>query len=70
MANRTKLDLRTLIRTKYKTYEELGQEVGLTKSGVSEVVNGRNRRPTTLYAIAAALGHDPDDIDWPSPEAA
>lgn len=61
---RGKLNLRTLIADRFGTYEALGEEIGMTKQGVSEVVNGRNRRPTTLYAIAKALGKEVEDIDW------
>jgi len=67
---RGKLDLRTLIADRYGTYANLGDEVGLTKQGVSEVVNGRNQRRTTRYAIAAALGVEVEDIAWTEAAAA
>ena len=67
---RGKLDLRTLIADRFGTYEKLGEEVGLTKQGVSEVVNGRNCRRTTRYAIAKALGVEVEDIAWTEAAAA
>lgn len=67
---RNKLDLRTLIADRFGSYEALGAEIGLTKQGVSEYVNGRSARPTTRYAIAKALGVEVGQIDWPITEAA
>lgn len=67
---RNKLDLRTLIADRFGSYEALGDEIGLTKQGVSEYVNGRSARPTTRYAIAKALGVDVDQINWPTVSAA
>lgn len=67
---RNKLDLRTLISDRFGSYEALGEEIGLTKQGVSEYVNGRSARPTTRYAIAKALGVEVDQIEWPTETAA
>lgn len=66
---RNKLDLRTLIADRFGSYEALGDEIGMTKAGVSEVVNGRTSRPTTRYAIAKALGVEVEDVDWPADAA-
>lgn len=65
-----KIDLRYLIDRKYGTYQALADEIGVTKQAISNVVNAGGGSATMRYAIAAALGTDPDLIEWSTKRAA
>jgi hypothetical protein len=61
--------LRGLIREKFGTYEKLGQEIGISAQGVSEIVAGRSKGATGRYSVAAALGVTVAEL-WPESEEA
>lgn len=60
--------LRGLIRERFGTYEKLGQEIGISAQGVSEIVAGRSKGATGRYAVAAALGVTVAEL-WPEETA-
>lgn len=56
--------LRGLIRERFRTYEKLGEEIGISAQGVAEIVAGRSKGATGRYAVAAALGVTVAEL-WP-----
>lgn len=53
-------------RSRFRSYEELADEIGSTRSTVSAYLNGmrgggRRDTGTTIRLLAAALGMDPDE---------
>lgn len=57
-------ELKTLIRDRGLTYEDLAEEIRVTPQAISEIVNGRTTSSTARYALASALGLEVNDI-WP-----
>lgn len=58
-------ELKSLIRERGLTYQQLADEIGVSVQAISEVVAGRTRGAAIRYAIAKALGVDVEDI-WPA----
>ena len=59
--------IKDLIRDSGRTYSQLGDEIGMTPQGVSNIVNGATQGPTPRYALAKALGREPSEVIWPEP---
>jgi transcriptional regulator with XRE-family HTH domain len=63
MGNRVK----DAIRRSGRTYEDIGEQIGVSAQAISEIANGRTKRATARFALAAALGVNVSDL-WPEPE--
>jgi transcriptional regulator with XRE-family HTH domain len=48
--------IKRLIKDQGHTYRSLGEVIGMSAQGVSEIVNGRTKSKTSRFALACALG--------------
>jgi lambda repressor-like predicted transcriptional regulator len=58
-------EIKALVKRRGHTYESLGQEIGVSKQAIHQLVHGLSTGATGRYAFAAALDVRAEDI-WPS----
>lgn len=62
--NTPKARIRRRLDTLDKTYRDIADEIGVTKSAVSHIVNGNTTSATARYSLARALDCWPEDLWW------
>ena len=60
--------LRELRKKRFLSQRDLATAAGISRTTLAALEDGKNPpRPSTARAVAAALGVDPADVDWPKP---